>query len=77
MEFKKGNIVTIENNKEYVIVEMVEYNNFNYLYLACLDGNEFAIVKLESNEGRPVFGRLENDEYNTVLNLLFNKIKGE
>jgi len=34
---KIGNIIELENNKEYVVTAITKKNNFNYLYLVTLE----------------------------------------
>lgn len=62
----KGEVITLDNDLDYVTVESVEQGGKIYLYLVREDGNE-VIVAEEVHEGEEIF-------VDTVTDL--NKIMG-
>lgn len=67
------NTVTLENGKEYIIINQVKLNN-NYLILVNTnDYKDFAIRKEENNE---LIGLNNEIEFNNVLLAFFQKIGG-
>lgn len=53
--FKKGNVLELENDKKYVVVDKFDENNNTYVYLVNIDNNADMI-----------FARLEGDEIVTL-----------
>ena len=48
MTIEKKDILTLEDNKEYVVVSKVLYENTNYFYIVDIDNIEF--VKIENDD---------------------------
>lgn len=46
MNLEKGNIVTLENNKKYLILDNFTYNDDQYLYISSLDIKHICFVKV-------------------------------
>ena len=46
MNLKKGNILTLENNKKYLILDEFIYNDEQYLYISSLDIRHICFVKV-------------------------------
>lgn len=69
MNFEKDDVVILEGGIEYLIVDTVHYNSNKYLYLARLDKDDFALVKLDNKDNSVVLSKLSDDEYDAVLNL--------
>ena len=53
--FKKGNVLELENDKKYVVVDKFDENNNTYVYLVNIDNN-----------ANMIFARLEGDEIVTL-----------
>ncbi len=46
MNLEKGNVITLENNKKYLILDNFIYNNEQYLYISSLDIRHICFVKV-------------------------------
>lgn len=46
MNLEKGNVITLENNKNYLILDNFIYNNEQYLYISSLDIRHICFVKV-------------------------------
>lgn len=48
---EKEEILTLDNNKEYVVVSTLDYDNSHYVYLINIkDKKDFMFCKFENNE---------------------------
>lgn len=74
MKFEKNNIVTLGNKKEYVIIETLNHNGKQYLYLSCLDEINLSVVRIDYKNDSPVFAKLDNDEFEEVLGIFANLV---
>lgn len=70
MRFEKDQILTLENNFEYLVVDTVNHNNNQYLYLSRMDEDKFNIVKVINDNGIIGLGKLNDEEYYDVLEQL-------
>lgn len=75
-------ILTLENDKEYTIANMVEYKDSTYLYLLEVDKNEEilegtgTIVRRIIKDGEEAVEKVnDNGEYKEVAKLFFNLFK--
>lgn len=75
-------ILTLEDDKDYLIANMVDYNDSTYLYLMEVDKNEEVIeenqliVRRVVHEGEESVVKVTNDEeYKTVAKLFFDLFK--
>ena len=75
-------ILTLENDKDYTIANMVEYKDSTYLYLIEVDSNEEiiedsqCIVKRIIKEGEEAVEKVtDNEEYKEVAKLFFDLFK--
>lgn len=75
MSFEKDQILTLENNFEYLVVDTVNYNNNQYLYLSRMDEDKFNIVKVINDNGIIGLGKLNDEEYYDVLEQLHKQNK--
>ena len=48
MNLEKGNVITLENNKKYLILDNFTFNNEQYLYISSLDIRHICFVKVVS-----------------------------
>ena len=48
MNLEKGNVITLENNKKYLILDNFIYNNEQYLYISSLDTRHICFVKVSN-----------------------------
>lgn len=49
MNIDKGNVITLENNKKYLILDNFTYNNEQYLYISSLDIRHICFVRVVNN----------------------------
>ena len=75
-------ILTLENNKEYTIANMVDYKDSTYLYLIEIDENEDilentqTIVRRIIKDGEEAVEKVtNNEEYKEVAKLFFDLFK--
>ncbi len=75
-------ILTLENNKEYTIANMVEYKDSTYLYLIEVDENEDIIENTQTivrriiKDGEEAVEKVtNNEEYKEVAKLFFDLFK--
>lgn len=75
-------ILTLENNKEYTIANMVEYKDSTYLYLIEVDENEEIIENTQTivrriiKDGEEAVEKVtNNEEYKEVAKLFFDLFK--
>ena len=73
MELEKNNIVTLNGGIEYLIVDTILYNANKYLYLARLDQDELAFVKVDNKDNVLVLAKLSDEEYQVVSRLFAEK----
>lgn len=73
MELEKNNIVTLNGGSEYLIVDTILYNANKYLYLARLDQDELAFVKVDNRDNVLVLAKLSDEEYQVVSRLFAEK----
>ena len=58
----------LEDNKEYAIIDQIEYNNYIYLYLADInDPKSFCIRKEEKNSQNLILGLEDEKEFTDAL----------
>ena len=66
-------IITLEDNKDYILLDEIKNVNDKYLYLSKKDTNEFVIKKEIIEHGTIYLSGLKNDsEFNEAI-LLFQK----
>ncbi len=66
-----GDLITLNNNKEYIVINQTIFNDKNYIYLVSKDGISSVVV-----------GLLENDTLTTIndgdlLKLLLERFRQE
>lgn len=66
---KQCETVILDNNKEYVIIEQINFNNNQYIFLANPnDENDFCIKKIIKKDLEELIVSLDNEEeFNQVL----------
>lgn len=69
------NVVTLENNQEYLIVDALELDNNNYLILGKEDTiGDFCIRKVINKSGKEYMIKLDSkEEFDKVLNEFVKK----
>ena len=73
MEIKKNNIIKF-NNGDYLVIDLLKYNNNTYLYLINNDEfeNDVSIVKVDYENGIIRYSQIEDEEeFNYVITKLF------
>ena len=61
MDLSKGNVITLENNKKYLILDNFMHNNDQYLYISSLDIKHICFVKA-SNINNEIDIKVVKDE---------------
>ena len=67
MNFEKDEILILEDNREFIVVETLEVDNTRFLYLKSLDIDKYTIVKIIED----TIYNLTNNEISTVIANLF------
>lgn len=67
MSFEKDEILILEDNREFIVVETLEVDNTCFLYLKSLDVDKYTIVKIIED----TIYNLTNNEISTVIANLF------
>ena len=72
MKLEEQDIVRFDNNSEYVIVKILNYNDNRYFYFKSLSNKEpnYLLMKETLNEGKPTFEKLEDEEFELVKDKL-------
>ena len=79
MNYSKDDIIKF-NNKEYLIIEIIQNSYNTYLYLINNDEfeNDVSIVKVKNKNGLIEYCFIDNEEeFNFVLNSLFLNMKDD
>jgi len=72
------NVVTLENNKDYIIIDTIEFNDNKYLFLSNKDDENNMCVRKIITKDREYLTKLDNqNELEEVLNIFATKYKGE
>ena len=68
MKLEEQDIVKFDNNKEYIIVKILNYNNNRYFYFTALKNIEpkYVIMKEALEMGKYTFSKLDDDEFDLV-----------
>ena len=73
MENEKEVIITLDNDKKYVLIDKITYQNEEYLYLTNVDNVlENMIVLLKDNKAEKV---LDKEKIQILVKLFEEKIK--
>lgn len=72
MKLEEQDIVRFDNNSEYVIVKILNYNSNRYFYFKSLSNKEpnYLLMKEALNEGKYTFEKLEDEEFELVKDKL-------
>ena len=67
-----GQIITLDDNKEYMILSKMELHNINYYYLVTIQKpTEILVVTETNNDGNYILEEIkDNDELDYVLSQL-------
>lgn len=60
------------DNKDYLVIKEVEYNNYNYLYLVNNDNEDDIIIRKEKDNN--VYPLESEDEFDKACGILFKDI---
>ena len=69
---KVGQVVTLDDNKEYMVLNTMELHNINYAYLVTISKpTEMLVVTITNNDGEIALEEIkDNDELDYVLSQL-------
>ena len=76
MKIEKQDLVNFENNKQYVVVDIIEKDSNKYYYFSALSETtvpRFVIMKEALEKGKYVFSNLEDQEFEKIKNEFINK----
>lgn len=71
MNLEEGQLITLDNNKDYIIIKQVEYNGIIYFYLMTdKKPLEILIVKLQEENGSQILKVIDSkEELKEIINL--------
>jgi len=77
MDYERGEILTLENNKEYVVVDTVVHEEENFVYLINNNDNkEILIQRVKIEDGAETLYPLKDkEEFKALLQVFFEKNK--
>ncbi len=76
MKYEKFDVLEMDNNKKYVIAEIIEDKGETYLYLANEDGSKDYIIVKANKEDNTDFTVVEDkEEFDRIANLIQEKNK--
>ncbi len=69
---KEGQIVKLNNDKEYVVIKMINAHSFNYVYLITSDKPiEFLVATAKVDNGKTILEEIkDNNELDYALTIL-------
>lgn len=67
MMYEKNEIITLTDNREFQVINLVNINNVEYLYLKNINEDQYTIVKVIEDK---IFN-LTNNEFSLVIPNLF------
>lgn len=72
------NVITLENEKDYIIIDTIEYNNNKYLFLSNKeDENDMCVRKVILKDKEYLIKLESENELEEVLNVFTTKYKGD
>lgn len=72
MDIEKNKLVTLDNNRSYVVLDQIEYNSDAYCFITDLiEDNSFMIVKKIERENNWYFVIIDNEELENNLKGMF------
>lgn len=76
MKYDKLDVLELDNNKSYVIAEIIKENNETYLYLANEDGSkDYLIVKVNKEDEKDFIIVENEEEFKRIAGLIQEKNK--
>ena len=71
-DIKVNNLVTLDNNKSYVILDQVNVDNSIYCFITeLIDNDSFMIIKKETDNDNILFKLLNDDVLENKLKSIF------
>lgn len=67
MELKIGEVIVLEDEKEFVVIDKIKTNNKIYLMLSNVDDSNDIAVRIEDVEQDMIFGLDSEEELSQVL----------
>ena len=74
MELKIGEVIVLEDEKEFVVIDKIKTNNKIYLMLTNVDDSNDIAVRIEDVEQDMIFGLDSEEELLQVLTLYAKKM---
>ena len=74
MELKIGEVIVLEDKKEFVVIDKIKTNNKIYLMLSNVDDSNDIAVRIEDVEQDMIFGLDSEEELSQVLTLYAKKM---
>lgn len=73
MIIKENDILTLDNNKKYIVISSINYKNKKYYYLLDVDDNKNAMICYEENNELIKIDNEKNDK--KFIDLLVKQMK--
>lgn len=74
MELKIGEVIVLEDEKEFVVIDKIKTNNKIYLMLSNVDDSNDIAVRIEDVKQDMIFGLDSEEELSQVLTLYAKKM---
>lgn len=73
------NVIKLDNEKEYIIIDAIETDNDKYLYMANEEDElDMCLRKIIKKDGKDYLVELDSEEeFEEVVTMFFEKNKGE
>lgn len=76
MKMKKGALVTLDDNKKYIVVDLATFNNIEFAYLTENESNDFIIQRVVNKDNEIYFEPVnDKEEFDTMIEVFFNRNK--
>jgi len=78
MKLKIGQILTLNDKDDYVVVDIAIYHGITYAYLANMESKEEEIIfrrVINTKEGYDLYPLADTKEYQTITEVFFNRNK--
>lgn len=76
MSFEKFDIMEFEDSKRYIVIDIVDFNNNKYLYLANEnDSTDYIIVKEVTINSETMYDQIYDEEFLSVAKIISDKNK--
>lgn len=76
MEIKRKSILTLDDDNEYIVVDVVKYNGSKYMYLVDIHNNaNIKFVELENDGSLSIIEHIEKELISKLIPLFYKGCK--